>query len=152
MLVHRTTHTTPTHIPTSPSIVLVYQKQTNTSMQNICLSQFCTLAARLRRAKAFHAGNFTNINNTVLVQQKPNSCRTLNQRRKAFHAGSFNTDRAESTTYRQIQTKQNNVTLVTENKCRQKGIFHSHNHNLQKNTILVQQEQKQTNTSSAHSQ
>ena len=112
----------------------------------------CALAARLRRAKAFHAGNFTNINNTVLVQQKTNSCRTLNQRRKAFHAGSFNTDRAESTTYRQTQTKQNNVTLVTENKCRQKGIFHRHNQNLQNNTILVQQEQKQTNTSSAHNQ
>ena len=32
----------------------------------------CTLAARLHRAKAFHAGNFTNTNNTVLVQQKQN--------------------------------------------------------------------------------
>ena len=32
--------------------------------------------------------------------------------RKAFHAGSFNIDRAESTTYRQIQTKQNNIMLV----------------------------------------
>ena len=55
----------------------------------------------------------------------------LIRRRKAFHTGSFNTDRAESTTYRQTQTKQNNVTLVTENKCRQKDIFHRHNHNLQ---------------------
>ena len=43
MLVQRTTHTTPTHIPTSPPIVLVYQKQTNTSMQNISSVNFVHL-------------------------------------------------------------------------------------------------------------
>ena len=77
MIDQGTTQTTPTYILTSPSIALLYQKQTNTSMQ-------------------------------------PTSTHI---RQKALHTGKF---------------KPNKVTLFTENKSRQKGIFHRQNHNLQK--------------------
>ena len=53
---------------------------------NICFGQFYRLAARLRRAKAFHAGIFTN---------KSTRCSPLIRGREAY-AGSFNRDRANS--------------------------------------------------------
>jgi len=82
--------------------------------------------------KAYHADKFsTDKHSTMLVQRTTHTTPThtltsppvvlvyQKQTNKCMQPTS--THQAESTTYKQIQLKQNNVTLVTENKCRQKG-------------------------------